>query len=87
MQGFIGKEQDLVIHPVADWQPVQLSRNRPQWGMSPAWDGDDEPSHVILEDLETFKIPFGCSIQERVACVRSPGNSQHVPLLILVRSS
>ena len=43
MQGFIGKEQDLVIHLIIDWQPVQLS---PDWcGMSLAWEADDEPSH------------------------------------------
>ena len=83
MQGFIGKEQDLIVHPVADWQPVQFSPNG--CGMSPVWEADDEPSCVILKDLEIVKIPFRRPIQGKSCsnpCARSPGHSQHVPSFI-----
>ena len=72
IQDFIGKEQDLVSQPVAEWQPVRLSPDG--CNMSPAWKADDEPSRVTLKDLETVKIPFRRPIQERVAIVHERGH-------------
>ena len=75
MQGFIGIGAGAghCNSPCrTDWQPVQLSPNG--CGMSPAWEADDEPSRVILEDLKTVKIASTRPIQERVAAVYARGH-------------